>query len=485
MTLPNNPTCLRIASITGHDFLTAERQIIQAAPLADVIELRLDYWQTLDIAAVARLRETMPLPVIFTLRKKSQGGGCELPEAQRLELIYQLAALAPEYFDLEYDIPQAWCKDFRRLFPSIQLIGSYHNFDETPHDFNLLFPSLFRFTFDIVKIAVFSHNICDTLRLLIFLQTTSRNHRMIGIAMGEYGQISRILAPVMGGIATYGSVDDNSPAAPGQLTLSEMTNIYRINKLNPNTQIYALLGDPVSQSPGHLVHNQTFSSLNKNAVYVKCRVNPDHLAQAMSLLRQLPFYGMSVTIPHKETVVPFLDNLFAEAAILQIVNTVKREDNLYLGFNTDVTGAASVLEKTTPLKQRRCLILGAGGSAKALAYMLLSKQAEVTLCNRTLARALNFTQKFGGKSLDFNSLFANSEFPYDTIINTLPASAYEQQCANWTIPPVDDGIAMDIVLKPIETTFIKLAKTAGWHCITGNALFAAQGQDQLKIWLGQ
>ena len=154
----------------------------------------------------------------------------------------------------------------------------------------------------------------------------------------------------------------------------------------------------------------------------------------------------------------------------------------YQGFNTDAPGCISVLEEISPLKNQRCLILGAGGSAKAIAYSLLGKNAAVTLCNRTLARAASFTEKFGGKSIDFNALFSSTEFPYDIIINTLPAAAFAQQCAAWKIPPTDTGIAMDIVLKPLETAFIQAAKAAGWRCITGDALFAAQALGQLKIW---
>ena len=117
--------------------------------------------------------------------------------------------------------------------------------------------------------------------------------------------------------------------------------------------------------------------------------------------------------------------------------------------------------------------------------MLLEKGAQVTLCNRTFERAQEFTQRFGGNAIDFSALFACSEFPYDIIINTLPANAYMQRCANWQIPATKHGVAMDIVLKPLLTPFIQSAQTAGWRCITGDALFTAQGIRQLKIWFDQ
>lgn len=478
----NHSRCLRVAVISGEDLLSSQQQVKQAITSTDAIELRLDYWKTLEISAISRLRREITLPVIFTLRKHSEGGRCQLSEPARLSLILELGKLQPEYMDLEHDVPTEWLDKFRRQFPQIEIIGSYHNFHETPTDLEGLWRSLQHPQFDILKIATLAQNICDTLRLLIFLKSISREHRATLIAMGEDGQISRILAPVAGSCFTYGYVANDTASAPGQLSLSTLTDIYRLPELNQDTGIYALIGDPVSQSPGHLVHNRAFALLGKNAVYVKCRVPPEQLHLAMPLFRQLPFLGFSVTIPHKESIVTSVDDLFAEAADLRIVNTIKRENTHYQGFNTDAPGCVSVLEEISSLKKQRCLILGAGGSAKAIAYSLLKKNALVTLCNRTLARATGFTEKFGGKSIDFNALFTSAEFPYDIIINTLPGAAFAQQCFAWKIPPTNNGIAMDIVLKPLETAFIQAAKAAGWRCITGDALFSAQALGQLKIW---
>ncbi len=476
-------TCLRIATIANNDIEIIKKQISQSTPLADAIELRLDYCDKIDIEQIKQIRVNITLPVIFTLRKKSQGGIIEIEEEERLNLIVQLASLHPDYLDIEYDVPKKWLKTLHQNFPQIKLIGSYHNFTETPQNLSYLLETLSQPEFFAVKIATFANNICDTLRLLIFLKNHHQKYRLIALAMGEYGQISRILAPIFGGFATYACIDQVNATAPGQMTLQEINEIYRLHQLNTNTAIYALLGDPISQSPGHVFHNQAFSRLNQNAVYVKCRIQSENLAEAMSLIRNLPFHGMSITIPHKETIIPFLDQLQGDAAQLKIANTIKVEKELYFGYNTDITGAETVLVKQiAPLKNRQCLILGAGGSAKALAYMLLKNNAKVTLCNRTLERARIFSEKFGGQAIDFAMLFKQKHFPYDLVINTLPAPAYLEQCANWKIPVKCDGVAMDIILKPLETAFLKMAQAAGWKTITGDALFNAQALDQLKIW---
>lgn len=475
--------CLRIASIATHDLEIVKKQISDANLLADVIELRLDYWGKINLASLKQLKDLISLPVIFTLRQKSQGGFCEMPENERLNFIYELAYLQPEYIDVEYDVSKDWLSNFHKNFPDIKLIGSYHNFAETPQDLGNIIQLLSQPEFFALKMVTYANNICDTLRLLIFLKNHSGKNQLIAFAMGEYGQISRILAPIFGGAATYGCIDQTSATAPGQMTLQELNQVYRFQQLNVDTHIYSLLGDPISQSPGHLFHNQYFAKLKENAVYVKCRIASENLPEAIRLMRELPFYGMSITIPHKETIIPLLDELQDEAAAIKIANTIKRVDDLFIGYNTDIPGAAAVLEKNAaPLQNRQCLILGAGGSAKALAYMLLKKQVNVTICNRTLERAKIFVDQFGGQAVDLTALFKVNIFPYDLIINTLPAPAYLEQCSNWKIPEKKNGIAMDIVLKPLQTAFLKMAQTAGWQTIAGDALFHAQAINQLKIW---
>lgn len=477
-----NALCRRVAVITARDRCSALQQIYEVISFADVIELRFDYWSSLNFNEIADLRREITLPVIFTLRKASQGGQGNIPEPQRLCYLQRLAEMAPDYMDLEYDIPVDWLKNFRNDFPPISLIGSYHEFRHTPDNLEQLCQSLMNPLFDIFKIAVWANDIGDALRLLIAIKNLSSLHPVIGIAMGEEGQISRILAPVVGSLLTYGCLDEQTAAAPGQLTLADLTDIYRVHTLNSETEVYALLGDPVSQSPGHLFHNQEFTLRNKNAVYVKCRVSSEKLAVAMKLIHQFPFSGISVTIPHKETILRFVDQALEIAADFQIVNTLKYEQGSYLGFNTDAPAVVECLEKILPLKNKCVLILGSGGSGKALAFALLQQGCEVMLCNRTLSRAQEFVDKFGGKAIDFNGLYQLKEFSLDIVINTLPVHAYLEQCSGWEFPKNQSILAMDIILKPLRTPFIQAAEQAGWRCLTGDKLFIAQALRQLKIW---
>lgn len=499
---------MRVASIIASDYHSARQQIHQAIPLADVIELRLDYWPSFNLKDIAQLRYEISLPVLFTLRKKDQGGQQDLPESERLKKIKELATLAPDYLDLEYDTAPDFIEELHTRFPTIQLIGSYHDFTATPQDLDTILKAIKHPAFDLVKIATYAQKLSDTLRLLIFLQQTSQHRRIIGMAMGEYGQASRILAPIVGSEFTYGCLDNTHSAAPGQLTLAELTHLYHVQTLNRDTAVYALLGDPVAHSRGPFLHNPLLIRWQKNAVYIRLKVSSEDLTTAWPLLKQLPFAGFSVTMPHKEKVGLLVDERCGEAQATGIVNTVQRKTTRYLGYNTDGLAAIDLLTQKTKLASLRVLILGAGGSAQAIGYSCLQQGAEVSFCNRTVSRAQRFTERWGGNLLDFQTLLGYSTLPFEIVINTLPTDAYDEQCQNWQLPQPKQGkpaIAMDIVYQATPaltahefqmddstmeatanpqylTPFLQAATKAGWHCITGDKLFIHQALRQLQIW---
>lgn len=479
---------MRVASILCNHIHSAKTQIQKVLAFCDIIELRLDYLKDIDIAEIRRLRKTISVPVIFTLRKKSQGGECVIPEPQRLGILMELASLRPDYIDIEFDTLDAYLHTLKKTFPKIHLIGSYHDFKKTPKNLERLFARVHKPHFDSLKIATFAHDICDSLRFLIFLKKISKTHRITGMTMGEYGEVTRILSPIVGSLMTYGSIDAASITAPGQLTMQEMTETYHAKNIDQNTCIYALLGYPVAQSIGHIFHNQRFAKKNQNAVYVKLKVAPEILSQSISLLKQLPFINFSVTIPHKETIIAHLDYVQEDAKKMGAVNTIVVQEGKYRGFNTDGMASIDVLSKKTTLKNKKILVLGAGGSAKAIVYALRTHGAKITICNRTLARAQTVAKNQGADcdAITFSQLFARKKSAFDIILNTLPADAFATHCAQWKIPLAQDAkkIAMDIALQPArtKTVFLTQAAARGYVCISGEALFKAQAIRQARIW---
>lgn len=473
-----------IATIPVREYPSARQAIFQLADRADGIELRLDYAETVTLSEVATLRDICTLPVIFTLRSSAQGGHYQDPEPQRLQTILTLCALNPDYLDLEYDVPLDIIQAIRRRYPAIKLILSYHNFQNTPVDLPDLLQTIRQSDVYAYKIATQAQSTMDALRTLVFVARTHSQQRVIGLCMGEAGQCTRILAPVVGSLFSYAYWDPQHSTAPGQLSLEELAQRYHYRSLNSATKIYPLLGDPVSGSVGHILHNQVMVLLQKNAVYVKLQIPPEELSLAMQLLRQLPVGGASVTMPLKETILPFLNELDAGAQAIQAVNTIFcHSSQHWVGFNTDGAGAMQAIAEYLPLAEQTIVLLGAGGAARALAVTACQYGAKVIILNRSLDKAKQLADELGCEA------YALDIFPtlksYTLCINTLPGIAFDTPIlqAIWHPDHILPGtMAMDIVYQPLETYFLRIAKTAGCQCIPGFHMYIAQALLQIQRW---
>ncbi|HVW98816.1 MAG TPA: shikimate dehydrogenase [Candidatus Babeliaceae bacterium] len=351
----------------------------------------------------------------------------------------------------------------RHYLPEGKYIASYHDFDKTPDLENVLaslqkaYPQAHFY-----KIATMAHSTLDSLCMLEFLK---RHPHIIGLCMGELGTVTRICSPIFQVPLTYAPLDDGNRTAPGQLLVDHLCQTYHFKSLNPSTHIYGLIGDPVHRSIGHLFHNDLFRTQKRNAVYVKMVVKPHELSDFFQLVKKLPFYGLSVTAPLKEAVIPFVDVLNPKARAIGAVNTLAFREGKTYGYNTDGDAALDVLGK---VKGKKIVILGAGGAAKALIYTALQRKAEVTIVNRTLEKAKRLAEQFG---CNWNEKFP----PYDILINTTSASMPLD--ATEIIP---GKTVMDIAL--YETEFLKVARTKRCQVLDGFPMFFQQALAQQTIW---
>lgn len=437
---------------------------------ADGIEFRLDFLAPFDIDFINKLRNQIKLPIIFTLRKPSQGGFCTDEDVERQKKIIQLCELHPDYVDLEYDTPHDFVDDIKRRFPTIKLICSYHNFHSTPHDVDAILQQIYYKNYDFYKIATFATSTSDALRMLIFAKSTPAN--ITGICMGEHGKITRLLSPSVGNTFSYASVTNNT-TAPGQIPLDELLHLYHYPHLNQQTEIFALLGNPVDKSVGHILHNQALRILNKNAIYVKLMVQPHELADILTYCRRLPFKGFSITMPLKELITSWLDE---NTAAYPAVNTIAVRDHRLYGFNTDGIGALMALKKHLNLQNKTIVILGAGGASHAIAHAAITAGANIIIFNRTLTKAQTLAADYHGQAYSIDQLDQLNTIDYAAIINTIPQNVLNQDHFK------PGTIAMDIVYQPIHTPFLKLAKQAGCICIPGYEMYIEQALLQIQHW---
>lgn len=461
--------------IKGPSYAEAAQQIAGALLYADLIELRLDLFHGLDREDLKKLRLDCKIPMIFTLRSASQGGSCTLPEEQRLEAIKHLASLEPDYFDIEFFVPPVFIAEIASQYPNLKLILSFHHFSETP-DLDALYAKMKKIPAAFYKIAVTARSTLDALRLLCWVK--QQPEKPIAISMGSYGQISRILGKIAGSPITYASLDDDQATAPGQLSAKILSERYRYHTLNPDTSIYGLIGDPVHKSISDKTHNFFFHANQLAAVYVKMSVKSSELMEFFQLVKQLPFRGLSVTMPLKEAVMSYMNQF--ENKTIGAVNTLLLQKEQILGYNTDGIGALNAIEAEISVKGKRIAIIGAGGAAKAIAYEALQRGAFVTLVNRDFQKAYQLALQMHCQALALEQMTLCAKEGYHILINCTPLTM--------PIAPQDllpGTLVMDINTKPKESLLLKQALEKGCSILHGYRLFVEQALLQFPIWFNK
>ena len=412
--------------------------------------------------------------MIFALRDKQQGGNYPHSEENRLADLAALAELKPAYLDLESHVPLEFVQEIKSRHPEIQLIVSCHNFLETPDNLEGIYQEMLKLPAHFYKIAATANNSLDALRLCSWVKQKAGN--VIAISMGPYGQFSRTLGSVMGSPIAYASLEEGLESAPGQLTADLLLNRYNYRLLNHQTAIFGLIGDPVAQSISDVTHNPLMKTLHLDAVYVKVIVKPDELSEFISLAKQLPFKGLSVTMPLKEHIIPFLDHIDQEAHDIGAVNTLLFEGGKVSGFNTDGKGALNAIEQECPVKGKRILLLGAGGAAKAIAYEAHRRGGLVTILNRDFEKAKRLASRVGCIAKGLDQVSNCVKEGYEILINSTPVPM-----------PIDaeailpQAIVMDIT-KPMETPFLTSAKKKGCKVVYGYRMFVEQAIGQFSVW---
>ena len=466
-----------VCAITESTIEKVLAEIEKAAPLADTVELRIDY---LDPEALSRIGEVVSaclLPLIFTFRRADQGGRKEMEEKARLGLIEQLLVHQPAYCDLEADTDPVFLDRIGSKFPKTQFIGSYHDFGKTPADLEAVLNRMAHPRFSLYKIAVKANSTIDCLKLMIFLKNHSSKGNLCCISMGEFGKPSRVIGKILGNALDY-SANEEEQTQLHRYNLKTLLDVFHYRNLNAKTRIYSLIGDPVEQSPGHFFHNEEFRKHKINSVYIKMKTQPEEIPEFFSLIQQLPFSGLSVTIPLKEVVFSHMDQIAPDAQQIGAINTVKIAGGMLIGSNTDAPGALNSIERHLKVKGKRVAVLGAGGTARAIVFEAKKRGASVAIFNRTADRATELAAEMGCQGFSLEGLPSH---PYDLLVNTTAPSSDGKAPipASQVIPKT---AVMDVIYYPKETPVLKEANERGCSCIYGEEMFREQAFLQQETW---
>jgi shikimate dehydrogenase len=247
------------------------------------------------------------------------------------------------------------------------------------------------------------------------------------------------------------------------------------------TEVYGVIGNPVRHSLSPAIHNAAFRGKGVNAIYLAFEITD--LKDCIKGIHSLGIKGLSVTIPFKSDIILLLDEMDDLARRIRAVNTVVNKEGRLIGYNTDAIGALKALEEKIEVSDKRAVIIGAGGAARAIGYILKQKGAEVIIANRSLDRGMGLCRELDCEFIKFDKL------PYtdtDILINTTPVGMLPHVDSS----PVPENVfkegmvVMDIIYNPFKTRFLAMAETRGCQIINGLPMFIYQGAEQFRLWTG-
>lgn len=452
----------------------------QGAPL---VELRLDYIR--GEVNIKRLITDRPCPVVITCRRERDGGRWARPESERLTLLRSAIAEGVEYVDLEEDaagqVPR---------YGKTKRIVSHHDFRKTPDDLEAIHQRLSKLDADIVKIATMANHPQDNVRMLRLIKNSKVP--TVGLCMGDIGIPTRVLCGKYGAPFTFATFSAERSLAPGQLTFEQMKDLYRYEELNRETEVFGVVADPVGHSLSPLIHNTAFKHFKMNKVYLPFRIPREDLGEFIDDAAELNLRGLSVTIPHKESMIPFLTQADGAVRGIGATNTVVIDGGNRLGFNTDYRAAMDSLEAAigvkegteSPLKGKTALVLGAGGVGKAIAYGLLRRGASVIVCDGNHERAQELAERLKCREVDWA---IRQSVGADILINGTPIGMHpnvdETPFAKNHLRP--SMVVFDAVYNPENTLLIKEARDKHCKVVTGVDMFVRQACLQFKHFTGQ
>jgi len=445
-------------------------------------ELRLDMLENPadGPALVERVhRSHDSLLVMATCRRKEAHGEFGGSIAEQRVILESAASRGAQILDVEIESAEQDLGLVEFLRTRARVVLSFHDFQKTP-PLDPVLERLKRFEADIYKVAVAAHSPGDNSRLLRCLADFP--DPLVVLGMGEMGTASRVLGPSRGGAFTFASPDGAPGTAPGQFDASQMRNGFQVHKRKASTKVYGVIADPVAHSLSPALHNRAFRRRRLDACYLPFRVPPKQLAEFFEFARDLPLDGMSVTIPHKQSVIEHLDSVDPLAAKIGAVNTVYRKGKKLIGANTDAAGVVSPLAEHMALPKANVLVVGYGGAARAAVFALQDQGANVAVTGRDDAKASALAKEAGVEQVAFGDWNLTS---YKALVQTTPVGMSPDVQGNLFPEEIPAEIVFDMVYNPLETALLRHARQQGKQTIEGIEMFVEQAAAQFDLWTGQ
>lgn len=466
--------------------------------LVDLAELRVDFLDSQERFRIRSFPEQAGIPTILSVRRRHDGGRFDQGEGVRLVILAKGLAFAESdprknfaYVDIENDLQIPAIQEAARIFGT-RVIRSRYCLDGTPTDLENVWQSVSSSPFEIPKLAVNTRSIHDTERLFRFFGSMDNEQERIVVGMGEYGLCTRVLCDLTGSMFGYASAMGSGlePSAPGQIDPDTLRSVYCFGEAGPDWNLYGILGGiPVLGSLSPRIHSAGFSAAGIKARYLPFPA--DDLDSFMRLAELLEVRGFSITAPFKEKILPRLSRRSPEVDAIGACNTAVRTERGWDGYNTDAHGFRKAVLQfmgARDLKGIRACIVGAGGAARSVAYVLLELGAEACVINRGITRAKRLAETYGLPWAGMTERAVDIIERYNDLIIQTTSVGMEGG------PPGDPlewyqftgkEALFETIYNPQETALLRRARESGCRVTNGRSMLMAQAAAQFSLFTGK
>ncbi len=447
------------------------------------LEFRLDYLDSPEAGAAAIsafLKERPDCTVLATCRRHQNHGKFNGGMDEQLRVLDLAVQYGAHAIDVEIETAEPMEEKLGAFRGRTQLIISYHNFETTP-PIDKIVKRLTRIPADAYKLVTTARKPSDTGRILAASRLSPRVP-LIVLAMGEMGFPSRVLSPAFGGIFTYAAPISAEGTAAGQVSAKQLRTLYRVEKFTRQAKVYGVIADPVRHSISPAVHNRAFQSKRIDAVYLPFLLPPTQLRDFFEFANATPITGFSVTIPHKQKVLRYLDVVDPLARRIGAVNTVWKRAGKWRGTNTDSAGVLGPMGKHLRVNRSSVLIVGNGGAARGAACALADAGAKISVVGRNPDRVRLLARSCGGEGISKQQAECRH---FDAMVHATPIGMFPRSEDCFFDGAIPADLVFDMVYNPLETQLIQRAREQGKQVIRGLEMFVEQAVRQFEIWTGE
>jgi 3-dehydroquinate dehydratase/shikimate dehydrogenase len=446
-------------------------------------EFRLDYLPSPEqgnLAIRKFLARHSDCTILATCRRHQNHGRYNGSVEEQVRVLQNAIAAGAQAVDLEIESAENCVPRLEFLRSKAYLLLSYHNYGGTP-PLDSVLRRMTRIAADGYKVVTTARKPSDNNRVLALAKSYPKIPTIL-LAMGETGFPTRVLSTAFGGLYTYAAPTTAEGTAAGQVCARQLRHLYRVEKFTKDARIYGVIAEPVRHSISPAVHNRAFQARRLDAVYLPFLVKPVQLKDFLTLADRLPLSGFSVTIPHKQRILRYLDLVDPLARRIGAVNTVWRKAGKWRGANTDAEGVTVPLQRHVRLGKASVLVAGNGGAARGAAFAVAASGARLAITGRNLDRVRALAKACDAEPVSREQAETRM---FDVLIHATPVGMYPRVDQCFFDKRVPAKLVFDMVYNPLETVLAKRAKAQGAVVIPGLEMFLEQAARQFEIWTGE